>query len=130
MNEQTNEHMQSIQRGLSKIISDEASIEIASLGNQELVNMVGLVDEQLAIQGFRPEGVTVYSLLDSIYQIVSEIADLEEGKLYPCKIIDFEGTSEITETSLERAKILADNIITNELTQLSELLGYEVKKDE
>ena len=66
MNEQTNEHMQSIQRGLSKIISDEASIEIASLGNQELVNMVGLVDEQLAIQGFRPEGVTVYSLLDSI----------------------------------------------------------------
>lgn len=130
MNEQAKEHMKSIQRGLSKIISDEASIEIASLGNQELVNMVGLVDEQLAIQGFRPEGVTVYSLLDSIYQIVSEIADLEEGKLYPCKIIDFEGTREITETSLERAKILADNIITNELTQLSELLGYEVKKDE
>lgn len=130
MNEQVNEHMESIQKGLSKIISEEASAEVANLGNEKLISMVGLIDEQLAIQGFQPEEVTVHSLLESIYQTASEIADLEEGKLYPYNIIGLDGNRIATETALNRAKILADNIIINDLVQLSDLLGVGVKKDD
>ena len=113
------EQNKAIQERLSKIISEEAAKEVANLSGKELLEAFELLDEQMHFEGSHDEPATIKQLLDYISDIVMDISEVEEGRVYPVVY----GTREGTETALERAKDLAFIILESYLTPLYGILG-------
>lgn len=66
---------------------------------------------------------TLKDLLKDIEGISSDIATLEEGKLYPYYLDGVEKE----QSALDRAKDLSDYLNATILYQIYELLGYEIE---
>lgn len=125
-----NEQNQAVQEALAKIISEEAAREVANLEGIALIEAFGLIDEQMAIKKLHLEKITIKSLLDDLGDVIFEIMNVEEEKVYPVKIITSNGTREEMETAFQHTKDLAHIALESFLWPLYDLLGYEVTTDE
>lgn len=125
-----NEQNQAVEKALSNIISEEAAREVANLEGTALIEAFGLIDEQMAIKKLHLEEMTVKGLLDSLGNVIVEIMNTEEGKVYPVKIVDGSGEREEMETAFQRTKDLGNIALESFLWPLYDLLGYEVTTGE
>lgn len=125
-----NEQNQAVEKALAKIISDEAAREVANLEGTALIEAFGLMDEQMAIKKLHIPETTVESLLDGLSDVIVEIMNVEEEKVYPVKISDAYGTQMKMETAFQHTENLANIALQSFLWPLYDLLGYEVKSDE
>lgn len=124
------EQNKAVEKALSKIISDEAAKEVANLEGVELIEAFGLIDEQMAINKLHLKETTIKSLLDGLIDIVTEILNAEEDKVYPMKIFNNGEERKEMETALQRAKDLSNIALESFLWPLYDLLGYGEVHDE
>lgn len=73
------------------------------------------------------EEKSVKELLSDLSDILEEISSIDENKVYKAKLIDGEGSRDVDESPLERAKMLAGAATACYVMQIQEILGYETK---
>lgn len=90
-----------IEKALQKVISNEAALELSQLDGEELAKTYECLNEQKAFNDLLPEVTTVKSVLNELYEL-SEV----------------EFSDSFTVIELQ-------DLILQQVTQLSELLGIE-----